>query len=1524
MLRTIVRLVVFILAVGASLLEVRAQVGDRNDFRAVGQENPARDFDIRQSQMPTKSRGPAGVLEAQDNALVEQRKRAAELFLATPAPGAGQKLRILLNEHGLPKAYFREGAALSAPSQREPEEIAKDFLLGHSSIFPFASAEVDNLRLAAKAVSGGATFLTFNQTWNGIDVFHGMVKVALNAAGEVVHAGVGEVIPQLNLAVNRKLSEEEAVQAAFRSVDLDKPGELEALPPREDGKTAFRNPRGERFSAITVELSVFPMTPTSARLAYRIFLEADREGWYEMLIDAENGRLLFRHNLYVSAAQGRVWTESPLKGTRQLVNFPTGWLGPAATVTKGNNVDAYLDVDGNDTPDTTAVAGIQNGRASSMSQVFDFPFGDGTTMQDPRGFQPGAVTNLFYFVNTAHDYYYSLGFNEVSGNFQTSNLGRGGVGNDAVLAEAQFGGFTNNASFARTPEGTAPKMRIGIFTRGTSANTDDLDADYDGEVVIHEYGHGVSNRLVGGLTNVSCLGGPQSRAMGEGWSDYFASSFFNNPVLGAYATQNAVSGFRRHSYEGYPFTYEDIGNQGYEVHRDGEIWAATLWDLRKVLSQATTDQLVINALRLTPCNPSMIDGRDAILAADQAANGGANRTAIWQGFARHGMGFSASGVDSNPAGSTVYNAAYDLPLDLEPGNGNPAITSQPMTIPGMGDLYLYAISASDPDSDPLHFELTEGPAGMTIDPVTGLIQWTTSFVGQRVKVTVTDGHGGKVIHGFSIFVVTLLTPEVPLTIDGTQGTFGNAVVFVPPNTPLLQVTMRNGTGDPDLLLFFNDGSSFSASARVGPTETLSRGNPLPGFWVIEAAGFKAYSGVSLKASFPIPTFVPGNATMSNLSGGISSETFYRVAVPAGAASLKLTTAGGTGDVDVFLKQGQAPNCQVIRSSATQKRGTGSGCGPLFSVGFDSNNESITVNTPPAGDWYINLSAPANYSGVSLTTALTAPSTLVLSSSSMVFSGLAGGAAPTSQTLTISNAAKTMYNWTAAAVSNAAPMMYSRTAGTAVLLGGGWLALSQTSGSGDTQLTASVNPAGLGPGTYQGTITVTAAGLAGSPQVVQVTLTVGTVPVLAVGSASLNFSAIPGQNPQAQSLAISNAGGGVLNWTVLVSTTSGGAWLDVDMTMGSGNATLQVSVLSSALAPGTYGGAITITALGAGNSPTVVAVSLTVAQPVVLASAVSAASFVPNRPITEGQILSLFGDKFTDPCSLDPSSSTPCPTATAFPLPVQLGDTQVTFNGTPAPLILVTATQINLVAPYGLTGPTVTIVVIRGSVSSAPLTVQLAQQVIGVFSVLSNGAGAGVVLHLDGTVVRRAAPVQTKEIVIAYGTGFGGVSPSVGTGLPAPSSPPAQTTIPMRVFFDGTEGTILFSGLAPGFAGLNQMNIQAPSFLGRRYTILHIQSAVSVSNEVSLGGPGILDITPGAAGVGNDVTVTVRGINFASGMALQVGGQNVPATFADGALQTLTATIPGSLLGSAGTVAVVVVDPGAPREAPSNAVELTVQ
>src|SRR5262249_38272357 len=272
------------------------------------------------------------------------------------------------------------------------------------------------------------------------------------------------------------------------------------------------------------------------------------------------------------------------------------------------------------------------GRAFSATQNFTFPF---SATADPRTLRAAAVTNLFYFNNIMHDFTYRLGFTEAAGNFQVNNFGRGGGGHDSVRAQAQEGSGTNNANFATPPDGQRPRMQMFLFTLTTPLR----DASFDSDVVCHEYGHGVSNRLVGGPSNTSCLFGRQSGAMGEGWSDYFSITINNDGVAGEYVVNNLTRGIRRAAYTvpANPIhdSYADLANQAFDVHNDGEIWAAALVDLRQTLGRAVVDRLVVQGMKFTPCRPSFLNARDGILTADQNLSGGASRCNIRRVFPRH-------------------------------------------------------------------------------------------------------------------------------------------------------------------------------------------------------------------------------------------------------------------------------------------------------------------------------------------------------------------------------------------------------------------------------------------------------------------------------------------------------------------------------------------------------------------------------------------------------------------------------------------------------------------------------------------------------------------------------------------------------------------------------------------------------------------------------------------------------------------------------------------------------------------------
>jgi len=152
--------------------------------------------------------------------------------------------------------------------------------------------------------------------------------------------------------------------------------------------------------------------------------------------------------------------------------------------------------------------------------------------------------------------------------------------------------------------------------------------------------------------------------------------------IGTYAT-SSTSGFRNYLYS-YdmtinPQTYADLPGTGGQTHNVGEIWATMIWDLAWVLideygfdpdmyhgtgGNNVAMQLIVNGLKLQPCNSGFVDARDAILAADLAANGGANECIIWNAFARRGLGFSADQGSSNSASDGT--PAFDLPDGCDP------------------------------------------------------------------------------------------------------------------------------------------------------------------------------------------------------------------------------------------------------------------------------------------------------------------------------------------------------------------------------------------------------------------------------------------------------------------------------------------------------------------------------------------------------------------------------------------------------------------------------------------------------------------------------------------------------------------------------------------------------------------------------------------------------------------------------------------------------------------------------------------
>ncbi len=200
-----------------------------------------------------------------------------------------------------------------------------------------------------------------------------------------------------------------------------------------------------------------------------------------------------------------------------------------------------------------------------------------------------------------------------------------------------------------------------------------LDGSFDNGIVAHEYAHGISIRLTGSADRNGCL--INDEQMGEGWSDFFTLVTTSRPGdtgreprgVGHYVlrTPNRQASLRTLPYSTdfniNDLTYEDVIGTG-SPYSTGEVWTAVLWDLYWRLAEEygySEDllngeggnnmalQLVVDALKLQACNPGFLDGRDAILMADQINNQGVNRCLIWEVFARRGLGYGASQGDPN-------------------------------------------------------------------------------------------------------------------------------------------------------------------------------------------------------------------------------------------------------------------------------------------------------------------------------------------------------------------------------------------------------------------------------------------------------------------------------------------------------------------------------------------------------------------------------------------------------------------------------------------------------------------------------------------------------------------------------------------------------------------------------------------------------------------------------------------------------------------------------------------------------------
>jgi uncharacterized protein (TIGR03437 family) len=600
-------------------------------------------------------------------------------------------------------------------------------------------------------------------------------------------------------------------------------------------------------------------------------------------------------------------------------------------------------------------------------------------------------------------------------------------------------------------------------------------------------------------------------------------------------------------------------------------------------------------------------------------------------------------------------------------------------------------------------------------------------------------------------------------------------------------------------------------------------NPTATPWLSVSGGGTTPVGLDITAN--ASNLANGIYTGSiTVTGGYNQLTIPIVLVVTGSS---VSTGTGTltlGSSSVTL---QAP---VNGAAVSQVLSVTANATTSFSASAQGSYNGITwitvsptgSNTTPA-----NLTISANPSGlpsgsyagtVSLTSGSgtqTVQVTFVVGASTggSTVTVTANGGSSTSPTLTFTaasvGASVAPQYITVASPTGASGTVF--TASVSTTSGGSWITLGIPSGTQEStplNVSVSVNDTGLAAGTYTGQITVTPVG--GTAVNVPVTLMVGGATTIAAPTTPLAFSyQAGGATPAAQTVAVtvSNATSG--SFTATATSTPAG-WLVVTPTSGTAPSSLSVSISPTNLTAGTYTGSITVAGTSGATGSSVIPVTLTVTVPLpTITTVVNGASFL-NEPISPGEIITIGGTNIGPgtPLSFTLTSVGGIPTVPS----AALGGVQVLVNGYPAPLLYVSATQINAIVPYEVAGilrPTV-LVSFLGQ-SSNGVTATGTATAPGIFTANGSGTGPGAILNANSSVNSATNPAARGTIVQIFMTGEGQTNPAGVDGKVTPSSGPYPAPLlPIVITVGGVAANYEFAGEAPGLvSGVMQLNVIIP-------------------------------------------------------------------------------------------------------------------
>lgn len=402
---------------------------------------------------------------------------------------------------------------------QDPKEKIQTYLDKNKTNLGLTSQDISDwiIQTTGSSESTGVNTYFIRQRYQGIGIVTALSNMWIRN-GEVIHGGenlISNIAQKVN-TTTPSISVIEGISKAFTHLNEIQPSSIQII---ENNQFKYKLSNGNLAEdPISAELCLFLTENNTLRLAWSYtFYTQDYKNLWSVVIDATDGKLLEKQDMILRCTFGNhqnhdhnhkvanhftkflfnnnsnnsimlapqagsyrvlpYYTESPNHGPRQLISTPGnttaspyGWHDTDGTdvvnytITRGNNVWAQEDTDGNNGTGTSPDGG------SGLS--FDFPYG-GTDVSAST-YTSAATTNSFYMNNMMHDIWYQYGFNEANANFQKNNYGKGGVistNGDAVVADSQDGSGVNNATMSVTPDGTAPKMQMYLFDIGKPAPT---------------------------------------------------------------------------------------------------------------------------------------------------------------------------------------------------------------------------------------------------------------------------------------------------------------------------------------------------------------------------------------------------------------------------------------------------------------------------------------------------------------------------------------------------------------------------------------------------------------------------------------------------------------------------------------------------------------------------------------------------------------------------------------------------------------------------------------------------------------------------------------------------------------------------------------------------------------------------------------------------------------------------------------------------------------------------------------------